>query len=75
MDVGGLLNVLEEIDTWREYRNEIIHSLLSRNIASLNEDIALQAEKGMQLARFVDYQVKCLKRGNKIRKSINLSIQ
>ena len=75
LDVDGLLATLSEIDSWREYRNEIIHSLFNKNTYSLNEDIAIQAERGMMLARFVDNQVKCLKRGNKIRKSINLTNQ
>ena len=75
LDVDGLLETLSEIDIWRDYRNEIIHSLFNKNTYSLNEDIAVQAEKGMQLARFVDNQVKCLKKGNRIRRSINLSNQ
>ena len=75
LDVDGLLDTLSEIDDWRDYRNEVIHSLFNKNTYSLNEEISVQAERGMQLARFVDNQVKCLKKGNRIRKSINLSNQ
>ena len=72
VDVDGMLDVLQEIQDWCKYRNEVIHALLNKNAYSQNKSIKNQAEKGMQLARFLDNQVKYLKKGNRIRKSINL---
>lgn len=63
---------LDEISEWCDYRNEVIHALLNKNTNSLDERLELQAEKGMELARFLDDQVKGVKKYNRIRKSINL---
>lgn len=73
IDVGGMLDVLQEIQSWCKYRNEVIHALLNKNANSQNEGIEYQAVRGMELARFLDNQVKCLKKNNRIRRSINLS--
>ena len=72
VDVDGLLMTLDEIAKWCEYRNEVIHALLNKSTDSLDERLEVQAKKGMELARFLDGQVKCVKRYNRIRKSINL---
>lgn len=72
VDVDGLLKTLEEIEQWCKYRNEIIHGLLNKNEERLNDIVMSQAEKGMELARYVDSQVKKVKIGNKIRRSVNL---
>lgn len=72
VDVDGLLKILEEIEQWCKYRNEIIHGLLNKNEERLNDTVMSQAEKGMELARYVDSQVKNVKKGNKIRRSVKL---
>ena len=36
LDIGGLLTTLDQIDIWREYRNEIIHGLLNKNVTSVD---------------------------------------
>ena len=72
MDIGECLAVLDEIDCWRGYRNEVMHALINKNLESLDENIKLQAEKGMQLANRLDNQIKILKKGNRIRKALNL---
>ncbi|MBR3995989.1 MAG: hypothetical protein IKI97_12015 [Clostridia bacterium] len=53
-DIDEFLDVLDEIDKWREYRNEVIHALLNKNIESLKEELMIQTEYGMQLARKLD---------------------
>ena len=73
-DVGEFLEVLDEIDKWREYRNEIMHALLNKNVESLWEELASQTEKGMQLARKLDAYVKLVKKNNRIRKAIKLPV-
>ena len=70
-----LLKILDEISAWSEYRNEIIHALLNKNIDSLNSAIEEQTIKGMHYARTMDSFVKKVKKGNKIRKTIKLQIE
>jgi len=72
VDVDGLLMTLDNILEWCDYRNEVIHALLNKNTESLGERLEFQAKKGMELARFLDDQVKGVKKYNRIRKSINL---
>ena len=70
LDIGGILYTLEEIRHWCDYRNEMVHALMNKNIDSVNAKLEEQAAKGMELAMYLDGQVKALKKGNKIRKSL-----
>ena len=72
LDIGGLLDVLDEIREWRQYRNEVIHGLLNKNLESLNKDLVENVELGMKYARFIDSQVKALKRKDTIRKTMKI---
>lgn len=72
LDLDGILETLNNIDNWRQYRNEIIHSVLNRNIDWVNSEIKNQVEEGMLYARFIDSQVKLLKRKNNIRVKMNI---
>jgi len=75
LDAGELLRVLDEMENWLSYRNEIIHALMNKNIESTNEKLSIKVEEGMYYARFIDSQVKIIKKGGKIRKSVNLSVK
>lgn len=68
LDMGGLLQVLDDIDNWCKYRNELIHGLLNKNLASVDASILNIIEEGMEYARFIDSQVKALKKHDRIRK-------
>ena len=70
LDIGGMLDTLDEIRNWCDYRNEIIHALMNKSIEGINVDLEAQAIKGMELAMYLDSQVKALKKGNRIRKSL-----
>ena len=70
LDIGGLLDTLDEINKWCDYRNEVIHALMNKNTASIHDELEAQAAKGMELAMYLDTQVKALKKGNVIRKSL-----
>lgn len=74
LDIGGLLSTLDELKDWCAYRDEVIHGLMNKNLESLSDELKVHAETGMQLAVFLDNQVKLLKKGNKIRKSANLQM-
>ena len=72
LDIEDVLDKLKEIVKWCAYRNEVIHALLNKNTGSLMQDLPQQARLGMELARFVDDQVKRLKKGNVIRRKLKL---
>lgn len=72
LDIGGLLTTLDQIDIWREYRNEIIHGLLNKNMTSVDAELKSKVEAGMEYARFIDSQVKALKKKNVIRNKMKI---
>ena len=72
LDIGGLLTTLDQIDIWREYRNEIIHGLLNKNVTSVDAELKSKVEAGMEYARFIDSQVKALKKKNVIRNKMKI---
>ena len=72
LNMDSFLSTLDEINDWRDYRNEIIHGLLNKNVESINAELKEQVEKGMVYARFVDSQVKALKRKDLIRKTMKI---
>lgn len=67
-DIGGLLDTLDEIEMWCKYRNELIHALMNKNLDSVDEQVANKAADGMVLVRYLDEQVKCLKKHNILRR-------
>lgn len=75
LDIGDVLDKLNAIVKWCAYRNEVIHALLNKNTGSLMQDLPQQARRGMELARFMDDQVKKLKKGNVIRRRLRLPLQ
>lgn len=74
MDLEGMLAVLQEIENWCGYRNEVVHGLMNKNIDSLHTQIMEKAQQGLRMARYLDAQGRLLKSGNRIRKSVNLSM-
>ena len=72
---AALLETLDAIDTWRMYRNEVIHSLMNKRMESVQQKLSEQVEQGVQLARQLDAQVTILKKNNRIRKAARLPIQ
>ena len=55
-------------------RQNIYHFQLSmnKNIEALYEDLKNHVEKGMEIARFIDSQVRILRNKGKVRKSLGL---
>jgi len=76
LDIGGILDVLEELDNrdsgWLTYRNEIIHAAMNKNIEALYENLAEYVNKGMEIARFIDSQVRVIKSKGQVRKKIGM---
>ena len=74
MDADAFLYSLDRVEAWKSVRNEIVHAMLNKNIDSLEDRLKPLAEEGMQIARIIDNQERILKKGNKIRRKINLSM-
>ena len=72
LDVDGLLQTIDRIYEWKDYRNEVIHALMNKSMESLDYGIKDKVDEGMELARFVDGQVRIIKKKNKIREILNL---
>ena len=72
LDIGGFLDSLEKLDNWLAYRNEIMHSLMNKNLLSLYDNLKDKVEEGMAIARFIDNQERILKKNGKVRKVIKL---
>ncbi len=75
LDIGGILDVFDKLLVWCRYRNEIIHSALNKNITGIYTELEDRVLEGMEYARFIDSQVAIIKKGNVIRRSMNLIIE
>lgn len=53
---------LKEIENWRQYRNQIVHAMFSKDIEVLRSNYKEHVEQGYQFVRYVDRQVQALKR-------------
>lgn len=71
-DVLLLLETLDAIEKWKNYRNEIIHGLMGKNVNSVNENLAERAIEGRRLAEVLDNQMKIIKKRNVIRNACGL---
>ena len=67
-----ILSLMREIEEWCGYRNEIIHSLMNKNIDSLHDQVAIKAEEGYGLFRQLDKQVQWIKK-KQIRKALGMT--
>lgn len=75
LDIDAFLCTIKEIEEWCSYRNEIVHALMNKNLESIELELKEKAEAGMRLANRIDLQERMIKKGNKIRKGINLVIE
>lgn len=64
---------LRKIDEWRKDRNQLIHALLSKTVASAYDTKKKCAEDGLFISRDIDkYLVKPFKTGNTLRETYNI---
>ena len=59
---GEMKNRLNLIKKWCKYRNEIVHALFNKNLKDLRKGYEMHVKDGMELARYIDAQVKALKK-------------
>ena len=65
--------VLDSIGPWREDRNQLIHALLNKTVASAYDAKKKCAEDGLVISREIDgFLVKPFKRKNTLRKTFNI---
>ena len=74
VDVDGIVEILDSLDKWRDYRNEIIHCLMSKNTYSIDSTLKEQVLNGRDYARYLDAQLRIIKKGNVIRKAAKLTV-
>ena len=75
IDLANTVQVLDEVDRWRRYRNEVVHAMMNKNIFCLEESLLPCAEEGIRLARELDSIIKVFKTRNRVRKRIDLPIE
>lgn len=57
-----LKTAIKGIDSWRKYRNEIVHALFNKDLNEINAGFKQHVEEGFELAREVDRYAKMLKK-------------
>ena len=74
LDLANVFQVLDEVDCWKVYRNEVVHAMMNKNNLHLEESLRPYVEEGMRLARSLDNIEKGIKARNRIRRKINLPL-
>ena len=64
--------ILNRISEWCEYRNEVVHAVLNKNLNSLYSELRDRVEDGMALGRIIDKQISAMKRRDNVRKALKL---
>lgn len=71
-DADEMLDTLNRISEWCEYRNEVVHAVLNKNLNSLYSELSDRVEDGMALGRIIDKQISAMKRRDNVRKALKL---
>ena len=74
IDRAAVADALDGVDTWRGFRNEIVHAAMQKNVYSIKDEIEEQARNGMQYARIIDNAAKTMKRRKRIRQSVKMPV-
>ena len=72
ISLDKLDGALSSLDAWRNYRNEVIHDAMNKNIFSLYASIEEKAVAGLEYARIIDNEAKKLGRRQYLRRSANM---
>lgn len=72
VETDRLLKTLDEINEWCDYRNEVIHAVLNKNLESLYDELSDRVDQGMTCGRMIDKQISAMKRRKNIRKYLGL---
>ena len=73
IDRDTVLKILDQLEPWRDERNQLIHALLSKTVTSSETARMECAHTGQDLARGIDDAlVKPFKKNNRLRKQHNI---
>lgn len=72
LDLQELEQTLDAVVNWCEYRNEIVHAMMNKNMDSLSQFLRERAEEGLRLARTLDSHLRILKKRGRIRTAAGL---
>ena len=73
VDHDNAMDVLNAVDKWRQYRNPLIHALMSKTTETSEITKKICAEEGCDLVRSLDHiLVKDFKKDNQLRKKYNI---
>ena len=72
IDIGGMKDTMKALGSWLDYRNEIIHASMNKNIENMYEQLGEKVIEGMEYARFIDEQVRVMKKDNRVRKKMKM---
>mgnify|MGYP007070035096 CR=1 FL=1 len=75
IDINQFLKLLDEVDEWCSYRNELVHALMNKSTDSIQEKIADQANLGQELAEKLSAEERKIKYYQKVRKAANLQTE
>ena len=75
LDIPHFLRKLDEIDSWRKYRNEIIHSLMNKRTTAVDEKVMHKAVEGKDLVRYLDDQTAKIRKVNVLRRCLKLKVE
>lgn len=74
IDIMEMLDTLKSIEEWKEYRNEVVHAMMNKNIESLELGLEKHALNGKLYSDIIAKNLRMFKRGNVVRKSANLNM-
>ena len=60
--MDALLDVLKGIDKWRDYRNEVVHSLFNKDLDELEANFRKHVEDGFAFGRDLDNTIKRIRK-------------
>ena len=75
IDLDGMQQILEGIQSWLVFRNEIMHALMNKDADAVYTQLYGKVEEGMKYVDFLDGQVKALRRSKAIRKKMKLGTE
>lgn len=72
LDIDEVTEVFAGLRKWLDYRNEVMHAAMNKNIYSLYDGLREKVEEGMEYARALDAYIRILKKDNSVRKQLKM---
>lgn len=62
LDLKKISQSLNELLDWCDYRNQIVHNLMNKYTKEINDNIWYKTEEAFELVRYIDSQIKKIKK-------------